>query len=324
MTLLLITVLIFVATASLAVAAFYFVIEEPSERRRMRRRLEAIEESSRVKAGSESDRVLRETVLSGIPSVNQLMLQVPLLVRFDITLRQADIGLTVARFFAIVGGLAVLGIVAGTIMRLPFAISLTLGAAVAAIPFAVVSFKKHKRLYKFSEQFPDAIDLLARAVRAGHAFTTGLELIAEELSDPVAGEFRTTYEQQNLGLSLNDALANMAVRVPLSDVRIFVTALQVQRESGGNLAEILDNLSEVIRERFKLYRQIQVITAEGRLSLYALTALPPIAAIAFSILHPDYLLPLVEDPIGPFLIVGALISQVIGYLVISKIVRIKV
>jgi tight adherence protein B len=324
MTLVLISFLVFIATASIALAGFYFLIEEPSERRRMRRRLEAIEESSRTVDDSEENRVLRETVLSRIPKLNAMMLDVPFLVRFDITLRQGDVPLTVARFCAIVVGLGTLGFVAGAVARFPVSLSVILASLVAAVPFVVVSFRKHRRMSRFAGQFPDAIDLLARAVRAGHAFTTCLELISQELADPVADEFRTVYEQQNLGLSLKDALANLVVRVPLPDVRIFVTALQVQRESGGNLAEILDNLAAVIRERFKLFRQVRVITAEGRLSLYALTALPFVAALLFAVVNPGYLAPLIEDPLGHRLIAGALVSQFIGYLVISRIVRIKV
>jgi len=192
------------------------------------------------------------------------------------------------------------------------------------IPFLVIAVKRQKRFLKFEEIFPDAIDLLGRAVRAGHAFTTGLDLIAKEMPSPVSDEFNRTYTEQNLGLPLRDALENLMRRVPLPDVRIFVTALMIQRDSGGNLAEILDNLSHVIRERFKLMRQVRVYTAQGRLSLYMLLAIPPFMGIAMYFLNRKYITLLFTDPLGlRFLTVG-IILQVIGYFVLRKVIQPKI
>ncbi len=143
------------------------------------------------------------------------------------------------------------------------------------MPYAYAAHMRTKRFQKFEEKFPEAIDTLARAVRAGHAFTTALEMIANEVSEPVAGEFRQLFEEQKFGLPVRDALLNLADRVPLVDVKFFVTAVMLQRETGGNLAEILDNLSYVIRERFKILRQVRVHTAQGRLTMVLLMALPP-------------------------------------------------
>src|SRR5262249_45088881 len=181
----------------------------------------------------------------------------------------------------------------------------------AGVPFAVAAIMRQRRFNKFEEQFPEAMDLLGRAVRAGHAFTTGFELIGKELPDPLGEEFRIAFQQQNLGLPLRDALQNMATRMPLPDVRIFVSALQIQRESGGNLGEILDMMSYVIRERFKLRRQARIFTAEGRMSSYMLTALPIVALIGMELLQPDYIKPLFTDPSGQrALMVGALLQIV--------------
>jgi tight adherence protein B len=201
----------------------------------------------------------------------------------------------------------------------------------------VVAFKRARRFSRFEELFPDGIDLLARAVRAGHAFTTGLELIARELPEPVATEFRITYEQQNFGMPLREALHNLTVRMPLSDVNFFVSALQVQRESGGNLAEILDNLAFVIRERFKILRQVKVFTAQGRMTLYLLTGLGPAAAVLMLLVNPEYIGRFFVEPqpkysiyflgpvpLGTLMIAAALILQFFGYLVIRKIIRIRV
>src|SRR5262249_45864764 len=142
------------------------------------------------------------------------------------------------------------------------------------IPFLVVVFQRRRRLRKFEEYFPEALDLLGRAVRAGHAFTTGLEMISKECPEPLAGEFRTAFEEQNFGLPLRDALLNLAERIPIVDVQFFVTALLIQKETGGNLAEILDGLSRVIRDRFRIYREVRVRTAQGRLTAGILIALP--------------------------------------------------
>src|SRR5256885_1866548 len=151
---------------------------------------------------------------------------------------------------------------------------------------------RQRRFNKFEEQFPEALDLLGRAVRAGHAFTTGFELIGNELPPPVSEEFRITFQQQKLGVPFRDAMQNMALRVPLPDVLIFVSSLQIQRESGGNLGEILDTMSNVVRERFKLRRQIQIFTAEGRLSSYVLTALPFAALALLYFVQRDYVMPM--------------------------------
>ena len=174
-------------------------------------------------------------------------------------------------------------------------------------------------------------------MRAGHAFTTALELIAQELPEPVAGEFRITYEQQNFGMPLREALHNFTVRVPLSDVSFFVSALQVQRESGGNLAEILDNLAFVIRERFKILRQVKVFTAQGRMTLYLLTGLGPGAAALMLLVNPEYIGRFFKDPqpkvgifllgqvpLGSVMIGFAILLQIVGYLVIRKIIKIRV
>ena len=172
--------------------------------------------------------------------------------------------------------------------------------------------------------FPEAIDTLARAVRAGHAFTTALELIANELSEPVASEFRKLFEEQKFGLPVRDALMNLAERVPLVDVKFFVTAVMLQRETGGNLAEILDNLSYVIRERFKIMRQVRVYTAQGRLTMMLLMGLPPVIVVTMLLTSPAFIHPLFADPIGHVLVVAGIVLQTLGYFVIRKIIQIQV
>lgn len=192
------------------------------------------------------------------------------------------------------------------------------------LPYSYATFRRNKRFEKFEELFPEAIDTLARAVRAGHAFTTALEMITNEVAEPIAGEFRQLYEEQKFGMPVRDALLNLTERMPLVDVKFFVTAVMLQRETGGNLAEILDNLSYVIRERFKIQRQVRVYTAQGRLTMALLMGMPPIIVTVMLLLNPSFIRPLFSDPIGHTLLVLGITLQTIGYFVIRKIIRIQV
>jgi tight adherence protein B len=202
-------------------------------------------------------------------------------------------------------------------------VALFLTVAGAFLPLLVVRIKRTKRLRLFEEQFPEAVDLIARALRAGHAFTTGLGMAADETPAPVGKEFKRVYDEQNFGMSLPDALRAMASRVPVLDARFFVTAVLTQRESGGNLAEVLDNLSAVMRERFKVKRQIRVISAHGRLSAWVLSSLPPALAAALFMLSPGFMRVLIDDPLGLQLVFAAIFLEVLGTYIISRLVRIE-
>ncbi len=180
-----------------------------------------------------------------------------------------------------------------------------------------------RRVMKFEEQFPEAIDLLARALRAGHAFTSGLSMVAEELPAPVGTEFRLAYDRQNFGMPLPAALKELGERVPLLDAKFFVTAVLTQRDAGGNLSEVLDNLASVIRERFKVKRQVRVVTAHARMTGWVLAMLPPGLGVALTFLSPENMSVLWTDPLGIKFLVGALILQVIGTLIIRKLVDIE-
>ncbi len=321
--LLLLTFLIFLVVLGLALSAIYFFVEAPAARKRLHIRLAGIQQASHGVHEVETD-LLRQEVLSGIPFLNRLLVDFAptrLLTQF---LNQADVRIGAGTFLLLSIAVGLVVFVPMVLTNLPIYFAVLFALLGLGAPTLVVSIKRAQRFSKFLEQLPDALDLLGRAVRAGHAFTTGLELIASEMPQPVAGEFRVTYDQQNLGLPLRDALQNLAARIPLQDVRIFVTALQIQRESGGNLAEILDNLSYVIRERFKLQRQIRVYTAESRVSLYILTIAPPVVALLFAFGNPEYIRPLIDDPLGQKMVATGVILQVIGYFVIRRITRMKV
>jgi tight adherence protein B len=192
------------------------------------------------------------------------------------------------------------------------------------LPFAWLVNRRSSRFRKFEEQFPEALDLLSRAIRAGHAFQTALGMVADELTEPVGPEFKKTFERQNFGLPLRDALDELADRVTLLDVRFFVTAVAIQRETGGNLAEILDNLAHVVRERFKIRRQVRVHTAHGRFTGYVLLALPAALGAALSFLSPEHMRLLFQERMGQMMLIAAMVMQTVGFIWIRQVIKIEV
>ena len=189
------------------------------------------------------------------------------------------------------------GLIVAAALRMP--VGWVLGGALGfALPWVVLRIKRTRRLRAFEEAFPEALDLMSRALKAGHAFATGLKMVADEMPEPIGPEFRKTFDEQNFGLPLKDSLANLTARVPLLDVRFFVTAVLIQRETGGNLSEILENLAHVVRERFKILRQVRVYTAHGRLTGYVLLALPAFLAIALAFINPEHMQLLFRERIG--------------------------
>ena len=237
-------------------------------------------------------------------------------------LEQGDVGWTVGTFLMLtIGSAASFGLSA--MMLVPSPIPLGAAALGAMIPYIYVSRRRKKRFAKFEEYFPEAIDILGRAIRAGHAFSTGLEVVAEEANAPVSDEFRQVFEEQKFGLPLPESLLSLADRIAILDVRIFVTAIMIQRESGGNLAEILDNLAYVIRERFKFRRQLRVHTAHGRMTGYVLAIAPIVAGLGMYTLNPDYMGVLFTEPGGRLMLIVAATLQLFGFLVIRKLVQIK-
>jgi tight adherence protein B len=198
------------------------------------------------------------------------------------------------------------------------------GAAGFAIPFMFLRVKRTRRLNAFEEAFPEALDLVSRALKAGHAFATGLKMVADEMPEPIGPEFRKTFDEQNFGLPMKDSLANLTVRIPLLDVRFFSTAVLIQRETGGNLSEILENLSHVVRERFKILRQVRVYTAHGRMTGYVLVALPAFLAVALAFINPEHMELLFRERMGHMMLLATVVMQTIGYFWIRQVVKIEV
>jgi tight adherence protein B len=192
------------------------------------------------------------------------------------------------------------------------------------LPFLWLLNRRSSRFKQFEEQFPEALDLLSRAIRAGHAFQTSLGMVGEELNAPVGPEFKKTFERQNFGLPLRDAMDELAARVTLLDVRFFVTAVAIQRETGGNLAEILDNLAHVVRERFKIRRQVRVHTAHGRFTGYVLLALPAALGAVLSFLSPEHMKLLFQERMGQMMLIAAMVMQTVGFIWIRQVIKIEV
>ena len=290
------------------------------------RRLEAIEKGvgRGTGTGSPQLKVLRDEVLSGMPLLNRWLMRAKWAGRLRSFIAQAGLEILPGKLIlwcAVLG----LGLYIITLHFYPnMILSCLLGAIGAVVPIAYVASKRTSRLRGFEKTFPEAVDLLGRAVRAGHAFTTGLEMVTTELPDPVAGEFKLVFDEQSFGLPLRDALTNLAERVPIVDVRFFVTALLIHKETGGNLAAILDDLSAVIRDRFKLLRDVRVRTAQGRLTAGILIALPPAMVLLMRMVNPEYVNVLFTDPIGHFMLGGAAFLQLVGSVVLWKVVNIQV
>ena len=316
-----IALLVFVVVALGAFAALSLWDQRKSQARTLRDRLSPTHKPDEAPVDVA---LLRDEMLSRIPAFDTILRRSERVTILQKMLSQGEVNVRAGNFllfcmlsavvfgvvFAVAGGNALFGW-AGLVLGF-------------FIPYAYASHRRAKRFQRFEEKFPEAIDTLARAVRAGHAFTTALELIANEVSEPVAGEFRQLFEEQKFGLPVRDALLNLAERIPLVDVKFFVTAVMLQRETGGNLAEILDNLSYVIRERFKILRQVRVHTAQGRLTMVLLMALPPTIVVVMLVMNPGFIQPLFTDPVGHALIVGGITLQTLGYFVIRRIIRIQV
>jgi len=323
MSAILISAVVFLIVAVGVFSGISFFDQRSARARLIKERL-AEERKGPDLAAEEELALVRDEQLSNIPALEGLLRRSAQVSAIHDTLAQAGMTMRAGNFL----GLSALASVAATILvyaltrRVEFAwVGMVVGFL---LPYSYISFKRTQRFQKFDELFPEAIDTLARAVRAGHAFTTALEMISAEVSEPVAGEFRQLFEEQKFGMPVRDALMNLTERMPSVDVKFFVTAVMLQRETGGNLAEILDNLSYVIRERFKIQRQVRVYTAQGRLTMGLLMGMPPIIVAVMMTLNPGFIRPLFADPIGHVLLVAGLTLQTVGYFVIRKIIRIQV
>jgi tight adherence protein B len=311
-----------VALATVSLVLLWEWLQEQQRKRHMVDQLRSLA-SGPLEGGEGGSAVFRTAVLQS-PWLRPIVARVPQLRDAEFMLQQAGITWTLQTLLLLsLGGAVALGSMALIISQsLPLSAGAT--ALGAMLPTLYVRHRRTKRLNAFEEMLPESIDLIGRALRAGHPLTSGFKMAADDGAEPVAGEFRRVFEEQRFGLPLQDSLLGMADRVNLVDVRILVTAILIQREVGGNLAEILDNLAAVVRARFTIRRQLKVYTAQGRMTGYLLAALPLVLFSILYTLNPGYMSILFTDPIGKLLIVVAVSMQLIGFMWIRKIIRIEI
>ncbi|HMF96205.1 MAG TPA: type II secretion system F family protein [Vicinamibacterales bacterium] len=323
----LIPLLIFILVAGGIVGAYAAATNLPSllAARKLDRRLREVANPFGTDAEADSEESIIKRVEAGaLPGVDKLVARTSAGTSLKLLISQSGVRTTPGTIvlfsivFAILGAFIV-SLFVRQLVVLPIA-ALLFGV----LPYGWLLHKRSSRLKKFEEMFPEALDLLSRAIRAGHAFQTSMGMVADELPEPVGPEFKTTFDQQNFGLPLRDALNELAERVAILDVRFFVTAVLIQRDTGGNLAEILDNLAHVVRERFKIRRQIRVHTAHGRFTGYVLLALPAALAVALSFINPEHMGLLFHERMGQIMLVGAIIMQTVGYIWIRQVIKIEV
>lgn len=290
-------------------------------RNKIKRRLEAL--SSGQYDASITD-IRKKRTLSKIPLLDKLLAGASIVNRFETLVRQADSKYPVGFFLLLIAVLALSGYVFALLLWKNQVIAIFLAALLGCAPIFYLRLKKKKRIEKFEAQLPEALDLIARALRAGHAFGSGMKMVAEEFGDPLGAEFRMTLEEIHYGAGTEDALKSLTQRVDCPDLKYFVVSVILQRETGGNLAEIIESIAYIIRERFKLQGKIRVLTAESRFSALILTLLPFIAVIAMQFVNPDYISTLLSTELGRISIAIALGMMFIGILVMKRIIKIRV
>jgi tight adherence protein B len=319
----LLSVLVFIAVI-LLLEGLYLMWKtyKGPEAKKIELRLKAL---SAAADGSARSHLLRERMLSELPPFQRFLLRLPRAHQLDRVLLQANLNWTVAKLLLACVALGAVSFLSMTaLLHQPFVVGALAAGASAWLPLAYVQRRRSRRLARLEQQLPDALDLLGRALRAGHAFGAGLQMIGEEMAEPIAGEFRFVHDEVNFGVSLEQALANLSVRAPITDLRYFIVAVLIQRESGGNLTEVLANLSRLIRQRLKLFWHVRVLSAEGRMSAWLLSLMPFAIGGLMNVFNPEFMAPMWNDPLGVTIVRSMLISMACGVLMLRKIIRIRI
>jgi tight adherence protein B len=321
------TVLAFLVMTAAIVAGWMTAMRLPEflAERRMQQRLRDVSAVPEVPGDGETEAtVVKQKVEGSLPGVERLVAGTRLGSGLAKLIEQSGVRTTPGAIATIsVATAVVLAVLSIMFVRQAIA-PVVAGLVGVTLPTLFLRQRRSARLKKFEEQFPEALDLLSRAIRAGHAFQTAMSMVASELKEPVGPEFKKTFEQQNFGLPLRDSLNELAQRIAILDVRFFVTAVLIQRESGGNLAEILSNLAHVVRERFKIRRQVRVHTAHGRFTGYVLLALPGALCVALSFINPEHMQLLFKEHMGQMMLLGAIVMQTVGFIWIRQVIKIEV
>ena len=287
------------------------------------RAVERIQKWSAPSAATQLE-IVRKESLSDIPWLNDLLLKVRRFQPLRVLHRQADCRVPLGTFVLGTPVLALAGFMTALSMRLPILLALLFAVGCGALPGGYLSWLRYQRFARFERQLPETLELISRSLRAGHAFSVGLKLVGEEMSDPVGIEFKRVFDEVSMGVALPQALQNMTERLDSVDLRIFVTSVLVQRETGGNLAEIIDSLAGLIRQRFELQLRVKALSAEGRFSAVILLALPLVIAGVLFKMNPDYLMTLFTDPMGQKMVMVGSVLMVAGAVIMKRMVAIKV
>jgi len=321
----------FVAAALLIFVAVFLAIEgalswwnstRGPEARRIARRIRMMSAGGNV--DPEKTSLLKQRLLSNSPEIQRLLLQMPRVVTFDRFLVQSGTGWTVGAFLAITSGLFVACFALLLILRSPWELALVGSLVVAYFPTQYLVVRRMQRTKRFEELLPEGLDLIGRALRAGHSFPSALQMAGTELPDPLGEEFRQTFDEVNFGIAVPTALANLVGRVPSTDIGFFAIAVSIQRETGGNLSEVLDNISSIIRERLKLLGKVRALSAEGRLSAWVLSLLPFATALLLWTVDPNMMKLLWEEPAGRKLVAVGMVLMVTGIVAMRKIIHIHI
>lgn len=297
---------------------------------RSRRGTEAIRVQNRLESLSQARladaprTVVKQRRLSALSSLEHLLRSMALAVKLEQRIAQSGLRWTVARMLLSSAAAAVTGFALASFTAQPLYACILAALVLGASPWGYVMRARSKRLRKLEQQLPDALDLITRAMRAGHSLPLGIQLLADEMQDPIAGEFRVVHEQVSFGVSLQQALNGLCERVPLTDFRFFVVSVLIQRQSGGNLTEVLGNLSSLIRNRLKLMARVKVLSSEGRMSAWTLGLMPFVIAGVMNLVNPDFMSPFWTDPIGLSMLRVLLTLMLIGIYFLRRIVRIRV
>lgn len=320
---LVISVLVFIAVV-LLLESLYLMWNSyrGTDAKKLRQRLQSIAGANDNVAQAQ---LLKQRTLSEVPILQRMLQGLPKAQGLQSVIYQAGLGWPVSRLLLSSAALGTTGfMLVYMIARQPMLFGLVAFGILAAMPPFYVYRKRSQRLLKLELQLPEAIDLMVRALRSGHAFSSGLQMVGEELPEPIAGEFRIVHDEVNFGVSLQQALMNLSERIPITDLRYFVVAVLIQRESGGNLTEVLGNLSRLIRERLKLLAKVRVLSSEGRLSAWVLVIMPFALAGVMNLVNPGFMSPLWTDPIGIAIIEYMLTLMAFGVLIMRKIIKIRV
>ncbi len=320
---LIISVLVFIAVLLLLEGAYLlWKSYKGPQAKKIVTRLRALSAS---RDNSQHTQLLKQRMLSEIPAIERFLLSMSRAQRLDKFILQAGLNWTVSRLLLVCGALGTIACMVMVYgMHQSLLLSGVVGAVFAVAPLLYVSHQRSGRLGKFERQLPEALDLITRALRSGHAFSSALQMVGDEMAEPIAGEFHIVHDEVNFGVALQQALTNLSERVPLTDLRYFIVSVLIQRESGGNLTEVLGNLSRLIRERLKLMAKVKVLSSEGRLSAWILGVMPFALAGVMYLVNPGFMSPLWNDPIGISIIKYMLILMAFGAFVLSRIIKIRV